>query len=928
MFKRTHLASAVVLALTTPLAHAQEVDTNTENKDTTVEVIEVSGIRGSLNKALNLKRNNMQIVDAIVAQDIGKFPDNNVVEALQRVTGIQVTDRGQGEVNTVTIRGLTDVTTTVNGRNIFTASGRAIALADVPAALLERVEVFKTRSASQLGSGIAGQIDISTQRPFNFDGSKVVIAGRAIHQEQAEKTDPQVSALMSNRWTTDFGEVGALFNVAYTRTNYRDQSITPGAMLPFMTNNPAEGFGQLERIFIDDPRVTESPIWQPGLENGLPFTPGSTLDINGEPTEYYLSRDALFASDFTGERERPAMNVSFQWAPNDRSQYMFEAFYNGFRNESFNSLFFNFVDSWANVDDTNPPLLFEGTNIIKSRFVDNAYGFNSGDLTVAKTDSYVYALAGEWFLTDNLTLDAEVIYQQSKFESEFFAMRTDRAGHDMNVDFNADDGLPSLELIDDPATELNEADPSNPALWNTADLFDNANENEGDSLTFKFNGEYFTDVMGFELIKFGGRYEQRSVSEADRISTTAYRAPLSEFDPGLTSVNENFFDGNANFPSSWAVANGHYIYNNRSEIRNIYGYSGDDLAIRKNFEIDEDSLALYVQGDFGFQLGEKRIDGQLGLRYEDFDRDMTFIPDDGDISTATGGSSTVLPTLVVRYHITDDLLARFAYTETIRLPNFVQLNSDIVTQEDLTDVGYGTGTGGNPNLEPVESQNLDLSLEYYFGEGNSVYATWFQRDIEGLIFDSNNARVLTSPVTGEQETYIVSQPDNSSNGKLNGWELGAVYFPEGLPKVIDGIGVQASLTLLDSEQQIPLFASDGTLEGFDTRGIFGVSDTSYSVVGIYEKEGFSVRLSYVWRDDFLNNYEAALFANPRGVYRRPEQSLDFQLSYDVNEHLTVTLDGTNLTEEIYQSYYQYPYTHNFGNALYSRTVALGARYTF
>ncbi|MEC8228772.1 MAG: TonB-dependent receptor plug domain-containing protein, partial [Pseudomonadota bacterium] len=209
MFKRTHLATAVVLALSSTMLQAQEADTTQEDASQEVEVIEVSGIRASLNKAINIKRQNMQIVDAIVAEDIGKFPDNNVVEALQRVTGVQVTDRASGEVNTVSIRGLTDVTTTVNGRNIFTSTGRSIALADIPAALLQSANVYKTRSASQLGSGLAGQIDVKTQRPFDFEGSKVVLAARAIEQEQADYYDPNVSLLMSDRWETDFGEFGA-----------------------------------------------------------------------------------------------------------------------------------------------------------------------------------------------------------------------------------------------------------------------------------------------------------------------------------------------------------------------------------------------------------------------------------------------------------------------------------------------------------------------------------------------------------------------------------------------------------------------------------------------------------------------------------------------------------------------------------------------
>ena len=176
MFKRTHIASAVVMAFTCQFAFAQEEAPNTpENNVDEMEVIQVSGIRGSLNKALDEKRASVQIVDAIVAEDIGKFPDNNVVEALQRVTGVQTTGRGAGEVSAVSIRGLTDVNTTVNGRAIFTGAGRDVALQDIPASLLSGVTVYKTRSADQIERGIAGAIDIKTHRPFNFEGEKIVL---------------------------------------------------------------------------------------------------------------------------------------------------------------------------------------------------------------------------------------------------------------------------------------------------------------------------------------------------------------------------------------------------------------------------------------------------------------------------------------------------------------------------------------------------------------------------------------------------------------------------------------------------------------------------------------------------------------------------------------------------------------------------------
>src|SRR5690606_24339642 len=249
-------------------------------------------------------------------------------------------------------------------------------------------------------------------------------------------------------------------------------------------------------------------------------------------------------------------------------------------------------------------------------------------------------------------------------------------------------------------------------------------------------------------------------------------------------------------------------------------------------------------------------------------------------------------------HITNDLILRTAYTETLRLPNFSQLNANIVYTEDVTNIGYGTAVGGNPNLKPTESQNLDVSLEWYFAPSSSAYVTWFERDVEGFVIDFRRM------VQFEGEDYVMSQPYNASNGKLDGIEVGLIYFPENLPAALDGLGVQFSYTSLNSSQDIPDTNNAGEIIQIITQPIFGVSDSSYSVVLAYDKDRFDARLSYVWRDDFLNNYEQPQFANPRSVYRKAETSLDLQISYDVTDNFTLTFDGTNLTNEIYQSYYQ------------------------
>jgi iron complex outermembrane receptor protein len=927
MFKPSVLSSAVAMAITLsahPLYAQQSSDATTVSPDE-VEVILVKGIRGSLARSVDLKRENMQIVDSIISEDIGKFPDNNVVEALQRLSGVQVTDRGAGEVSTVSIRGLNDVTTTVNGRNIFTASGRSVALADIPASLLNRVDVYKTRSASLIETGIAGQIDIHTQRPFDFDTSKLVVAGRGIHSDQADKTDPNISALFSNNWDIGDSRFGALINLSYAETHYRDQSVTAGAMMPFATNNPPAGFAPYEIIRSTDGRASENPIWQPGLEAGLPFAPGSTFDVNGVPTEYLLSRDAVFASDLTGKRERPAVNVAFQFAPNDTSEYIFEAFYNGFRNESYNSLLFSFVDWWGNLGDNPDISLFEGTNIIKSRTVGAPYKFTSGDLSTGKTDSYVYALGGKWLIGDNLQLRSEVVYQDTQYDESFFAMRTERVADSISVDFNSGNGIPSFSF--GPATDL-----TAPDQWAMAQLYDQAYSRGGDALTFTLDADYMLNKSIITNISFGGRYDKRKASEAQLLQDTGLcnsgtaACQLASYE-GLLNVNNGFFDGESDVPTSWLSANGYYIRDNADMFRTIYNTEtgsslavGDQRILAQTFEVTETTTALYAQADFETELGGRLFDGQFGLRYVDVDTDMAFAG-----NAASTGASKVLPSLMLRYNLTDDLLARFSYGETLRRPGFAQLNPTINYVRDVTNIGYGTATGGNPELKPTESKNFDLSLEWYFAEGSTLYATAFKREIEGFVVDFRR-RVIHDDGEGEYP-YILNQPDNASNGKLDGYELGVVYFPKGLPDLLDGIGVQASYTMLDSSQDIPITNSEGTVVGTDTTPLFGVSDSSYSVVLAYEKERFDMRLSYVWREDFLNNYEAAQFANPLGIYRNPEKSLDFQLSYNVTDNLMVTFDATNLTNEIFQSYYEYPSTHNFGSSLFSRTFALGFRYS-
>ncbi|HKB89291.1 MAG TPA: TonB-dependent receptor [Opitutaceae bacterium] len=910
-------AMAVVLGLNPALAQDKPAEEKTSSSDQAVVLDQfvVTGIRASVTKALDVKRASVNLVDAIVAEDIGKFPDNNVIEALQRLPGVQVTDRASGQIATVTIRGMTDVSTTINGRNVFTASGQALSLQDIPASLLGQVDVYKSRSANLIETGIAGQIDIHTHRPFDFSGDKFSVAVRDIYADLAKKHGPNLSALYSKRWETNAGKFGALINVSYAETPYRNNIVTPGAEVPFIADVAPAGWVPYQRIFTDGVNP-----WVAGLTDGLPTAPGSTMKIKGQDVPYVLSRDAIFATDTTGKTKRPAANLSLQWAPNKTSEYTLEAFYDGFRNENFNNLLFSFVDWWGGPLGT--VTLYPGTNIVKSRAsVANVYAFNSGDLSTGKTDSYVSAFTGKWDISTDFKLKADVAYQTSEFNSTFFAMRTDRVAPSIAVDFNAHDGLPAFSF---PGSNLRD-----PSIWNIAQLYDQAHRNKGDAGTITIDGVYKLSWNFLKKLSFGVRYDDRNASEAQRLQDApSLGQPLSKY-PQLQYFNSNFYDGKAAVPSSWVVANGYYIRDHADEIRNLYKstvaptfQTGSQLQLMETFHVNEVTSAGYLMGDFDTYIAGHKLDGQAGARYVSVKTDMGFSGNTGSASVAK-----LLPSASLRFNITDDFRLRLAYGQTLRRPNFGDLNPTITYTKDVTNIGYGTASGGNSNLKPTQSKNYDASLEYFINDASAVFVSAFKRKIDGLVVGFRRHIVY------QNYDYVLSQPDNASNGTLDGYEIGGSWFPKNLPGLLDGLGLQASYTALRSSQDIPITdPATGKITGAQKTPFFAVSDSSYSGVLAYEKKRFSARLSYEWRASFLHHYEAALFANPIGVYDKPERSMDVQLSYRLTKDLVLTLDATNLTNEIYQSYYGNKpgnsTTNNFGNSLYSRTIAVGARYSF
>ncbi len=895
--------------------------------------IVVTGVRAAIIGGLENKREATQIIESVVAEDIGKLPDNNVIEALQRVTGVQVTNRARGEASAILIRGLPDVVTTMNGRNIFTASGRSFALADIPANLVSRIDVYKTRAASQIETGIAGQIDVFTRRPLDFDGFVVSGAGRAIYNEQADSWNPNVSGLVSNRWDTGAGDIGVLVSGSYSKTDYREMSVIAGAMVPFVTENPpaGTGFTPLQRVF------PETGAWEPGLDRGLPTEAGSTFILNGVETPYYLGRDALFAPDVHGTRERAAVSAALQWAPNASSQYTFEFFWNRYDEELQNSLLFTFVDWWGSVGPNPQVELFEGTNIIKSRTVDDVFGFNSGDFTKSRTDSFVYALNGKWEVGDLGGITADLSYQTSEFNTSFIANRIERVWDSVTYDTNPGNGIPSFNFNDNSLL-------TDPSAWTLAQFYDNANRSEGEAFTLHVDGVREFENSVFRSVKVGIRYDDRKAADSVRTQDAGVLGqPFSTLGDEYIFQGTDFFDGRANVPSTWITPRGRTIYENADEFRQLYRavqpnlLLSDQMSLTRVFDINEVSMAAYIQADTEFSVFGRPLYVQAGVRYVDVDTDLTFTDRvSGTVTSTSQVTSDFLPSATVRYDITDRLRLRFNYGETLRRPSFPDLNPYFQLTGDLTGIGRGSGTGGNADLQPTTSKNYDLALEWYFAPASVIYTTLFRREIEGLVVPITSVIEYATPPlndTANTTRFAITRPANASNGTLEGIEVGFTYFPTYLPGILDGLGVQGSLTVLDSNQNIPQYDNAGNVIAQDESPFFGVSDFSYNVTLAYDNGGLGLRLSYVWRDEFLSSNENRLFANPIGFWRTPEESLDFQLTYAVTDSIGITFDAVNLTEDVQQQYYRFgdvgnPEMFNTGTTLLPRTFAIGARFTF
>ena len=884
---------------TTPSAADPNANAAVQAEPAQSEEIVVTGLRRSLQSAQNIKRNSDQIVDSIVAEDIGKLPDVTASAALARVTGVQV-NRGAGEAANVQIRGLPDISTTYNGREIFTAEGRNVAIQDFPAGAVQALEVYKSSTANLIEGGVGGQVNVRSRRPFDFDGFQLSGSLNGVHFEQSQKLDWNGNLLITDRWDTGIGEIGVLVNAAMTNIDFLDST------------------REVDRYVTPDPGTTAAPgAFAATRPNGQGIFYGS------------------------GNRWRPSVNGAIQWRPSSNLEFYVDGLFQGYRAEDHNH--WMYVPTGGTGASYSNVVLRDGSNSVQSMTVTGANAPDGYDeYRKAKTDTYQLAAGAIWTL-DRLKLSADVAYTDSTYtENQANIDYAFRSSPVRNVNFDINEG-PGGGVFD--FLDFNAADPVN---YRLRGLYDRVYEAKGDDIQARIDAQYETGIDWLNRVDVGFRYNDRNASRREGFryqELSSLNLPYGQLPLDIGQYSRGFRFDKYQPETVFPAASFDSVFANLRDLRAIAGTvpgsaitTLDDPVFNpvQTFTAGERTYAGYGQLRYAFDVGLP-IDGNIGVRGI---RTETTV--NGTSSTAgvftpvsqTNKYTDWLPNASLRAHLSDKLQLRLAYTQTRTRPGFTDLNPSTTygtppgacTVEGLDAASCRVvNTGGNPNLQPLQSDNFDVSLEWYFSRSGSLTGAVFRRDVSNFIFRNDTVQVIPNA-----PDIVTNIPTNAGKGRIQGAEVGFTSFLDiaSLPTWAQGFGLQANYTYLDASTELQPDFRDN-LPG--QQPFPGVSKHAFNLVGLYEQPQFSARLAYNWRSDFVidyNNFQSDIVSPTKqdayGV-------LDFSATVTPIENVTIAFDALNLLGTPIKTYRAYDLTGNtypFQVRYIERVYSLGARFRF
>lgn len=928
VFNRKPLYLALCALLATQ-AQGAEPDTAAA-KGVELSEIVVTGLRQSLEDAADYKRDSIQFTDAVFSEDVGKFPDLNIAEAINRVPGIQLSREVDGSGVNVAIRGLNTNFTkvTLNGSQIAVASSgktdainsnRELDLDVFPTEFFRRLDVSKTTTASMIEGGLSGTVNMRSLRPMDSLANYTSYQLQMGYGELSEQVSPRGSLITS--WKNSrrtFGVLAGLASVdnkvvtqGYETEGWTNANLTyaqcgltpPPGVLPGL---PAPGCGGNatggNQFVIGLPVAVDPATDQPtGGAAGYHVVPNNTQITGSSGTVYGPGTviDDAFLLDVNpgltleqignaliprlgrphyseGERNRIAGMFSLEWIPNEYGNYYMDVLY-AKAERDYNRLSMTMIGRNSQLIPTN--LQVDSNNIVTAADLHNARFELEASPYEESLDFYSINPGAQFFIGDLWILDAQVHTTQSDWsrESPSLAIATN-ANAGIAAEFRNNSGeYPTVF----PNIDLN--NPGQIAGWNIERAFVQNEERETETLGARLDLTLGEDATN---LKFGLAHDQleRSIKGLDnpaweqhvmtQIPDGALQNYLVPGPGGFVMVDyQNFFA--ATDYQEYAAAAG----------VNTTSNTGAPTG-----SIDETSLAVYLDGNYETQLGARNLRLNGGVRLVNTEQTVTGVTRSGNdyvFNEDTSDYSRSLPALNAAFELTDELLLRGALSRTLTRPNPAHMLPEII----FVDPSAQYANQGNPDLKPFTADNLDIGLEWYFQDEAYASATYFRKQIKGLTAVSVDPISVEDLLTQlgisyqylspqqrdaidqrggptEAEVGMVRQVNVDGKLDLQGVEL---LWVQPLPMVLEGMGYSINMTHVDQKPKgsgAPAFATE-------------VSKNTANATVYYENEKLTLRLSHVWYDKQYGSQlgqddiaTAQRFIDPRGQW-------DFSASFDL-----------------------------------------------
>lgn len=950
------VSAALGGAIFAPLETASAQAAGGSEQGSQLEEVVVTGFRGSLNTALAEKRAETAAIDVIAAEDIGKFPDSNLAESMQRIPGVTLSRGDGGEGRNISVRGLGPLFTRVkiNGMeaaaqagssDIYGAgnNGRSFDFNVFPTEIFSELAVRKTPSADVEEGSLGATVDLKAPRPFDFDDEQVLtLTGRGVFNTLSEDVDPRVSMLVSQKFFDN--TFGVLASAAFQKRNIREVGYSAVDVLSANTNannlgtnaapiwlpyctpvgwtttapSPAPGSrgASLDSCSSGNPRTSDPAAFQRVYDMrraDQPNVPGSGAFLPRLPRYVNSEQDT----------ERTGGTLSLQWKPNENtdiavdgllSRYQVERRDNYILGLSFGRNLTNNGQPMVSVRDITfdqhgsvQTAVFDGVDVRSEGLVDQFVStFEQVNLTFEHRFSDRFKLTG-------LAGRSNSIWDgPMRLQTFLDAIDVDN----FTLDFRGGRDTPLIGFgidVNDPGEfEYAPSPDGNQTVLGGFSTQGKPSRNVTQIANFDLAGEWqATDMFAFTL---GGQYRENDFHS--RVSNLVpSQVPVQALPNGVTVADitrritdlDDLFGSGA--PASWVAVDS-------KKWRDVFNFAEMDFC---GVECGAGQSQILEKVKSGFLMvsfdsgGDWRIPirGDLGVRYVKTDQNAVGhipvnapagapFPTVGQRNQVDRSYNDTLPSLNVVFELTPDLLARLSASKVMSRPELGNL-----TPTATITATTRTGTVNNPLLEPIRAKTADLSLEWYFRPGSLLSVAYFYKDIETYI------QRITSPVVYTElglpdallagtpasptDVFNVSRLENTEGGPLKGFELNAQVQLDMLPGIWSNFGVLANYTRVESEIEYILTSSGGVVTSSTTADLVGLSKNSASGTLFYDDGQFSIRSTGSYRDKYIRGIPASAGSDLQG--NDATFYVDASASWNFNDHMTLIVEAQNLTNE-------------------------------